>query len=79
VANEVKAYILIQTATNSAHVAREIRDLDGVLTADDVSGPYDVIVQIAADNMDELGKAVVNRIQAVEGITRTLTCPMVKF
>lgn len=78
-ANEVKAYILIQTATNSAHVAREIRDLDGVLTADDVSGPYDVIVQIAADNMDELGKAVVNRIQAVEGITRTLTCPMVKF
>ena len=78
-ANEVKAYILIQTATNSAHVAREIRDLDGVLTADDVSGPYDVIVQIAADNMDELGKAVVNRIQAVKGITRTLTCPMVKF
>ncbi|CAN5529508.1 Lrp/AsnC ligand binding domain-containing protein [soil metagenome] len=78
-ANEVKAYILIQTVTNAAHVAREIRDLDGVLTADDVSGPYDVIVQLVADNMDELGKAVVNRIQAVEGITRTLTCPMVQF
>src|SRR5918996_1364273 len=39
VANGVKAYILIQTVTNAAHVAREIRDLDGVLTADDVSGP----------------------------------------
>jgi DNA-binding Lrp family transcriptional regulator len=79
VANQVKAYILIQTVTNAAHVAREIRDLDGVLTADDVSGPYDVIVQLAAENMDELGKAVVNRIQAVDGITRTLTCPMVQF
>ncbi|MPZ92272.1 MAG: hypothetical protein GEU68_11665 [Actinobacteria bacterium] len=79
VANGVKAYILIQTVTNAAHVAREIRDLDGVLTADDVSGPYDVIVQIAAENMDELGKSVVNRIQAVEGISRTLTCPVVQF
>ena len=78
-ANEVKAYILIQTVTNSAHVAKEIRGLDGVVSSDDVSGPYDVIVQIAAADMDELGKTVVNKIQAVEGISRTLTCPMVQF
>ena len=77
--NAVRAYILIQTVTNAAHVAREIRDLDGVVTADDVSGPYDVIVQLAAADMDELGKTVVNRIQAVEGISRTLTCPVVEF
>jgi DNA-binding Lrp family transcriptional regulator len=79
VANEVKAYILIQTVTNAAHVAKEIRGLDGVVSSDDVSGPYDVIVQIAAADMDELGKTVVNKIQAVEGISRTLTCPMVQF
>lgn len=78
-ANGVKAYILIQTVTNAAHVAREIRELEGVESADDVSGPYDVIVQLAAASMDELGKTVVNRIQAVEGISRTLTCPVVHF
>jgi hypothetical protein len=29
--------------------------------------------------MDALGRMVVAKIQAVEGITRTLTCPVVKL
>ena len=73
----VHAYILIQTAVNSAHVAQEIRGIEGVDAADDVSGPYDVIVRASAGDMDTLGKLVVSRIQGVEGITRTLTCPIV--
>jgi DNA-binding Lrp family transcriptional regulator len=79
VANEVKAYVLIQTVTNAAHVAREIAGIEGVESAEDVSGPYDVIARLSARNMDELGQAVVTRIQAIEGITRTLTCPVVNF
>ena len=78
-ANEVRAYVLIQTAVNSAEVARSIRDLDGIQSADDVSGPYDVIVLISAPDMDTLGELVVSRIQSVEGITRTLTCPIVQL
>lgn len=78
-ADEVRAYILIQTAVNAAHVAKEIRALEGVEAADDVSGPYDVIVRTTAPDMDSLGKMVVAKIQAVDGITRTLTCPIVKF
>jgi hypothetical protein len=42
-----------------------------------VTGPYELIVGAAARNVDELGKLVVARIQAVAGITRTLTCPVV--
>ena len=76
-AGTVRAYILIQTAVNAGHVAREIRDIEGVEAAEDVSGPYDVIVRTSADDMDSLGKMVVAKIQAVEGITRTLTCPIV--
>ena len=49
----------------------------GVTQAEDVTGPYDVIVRAEARNVDELGKLVVAQIQAVEGITRTLTCPIV--
>jgi DNA-binding Lrp family transcriptional regulator len=74
---EVRAYILIQTAVNAGHVAKEIRSIEGVESAEDVSGPYDVIVATSAADMDSLGRMVVAKIQAVEGITRTLTCPVV--
>jgi DNA-binding Lrp family transcriptional regulator len=79
VAEEVRAYILIQTAVRAAHVAREIRDVEGVESAEDVSGPYDVIVRVKASSMDSLGEMVVTRVQAVEGILRTLTCPIVEL
>ncbi len=74
----VQAYILIQTEVGkAASVAVAISALEGVANAEDVTGPYDVIVRAEARNVDELGKLVVARIQAVDGITRTLTCPVV--
>jgi DNA-binding Lrp family transcriptional regulator len=74
----VQAYILIQTEVGkAAAVASTIAELAGVTQAEDVTGPYDVIVRAEAANVDELGKLVVARIQAVAGITRTLTCPVV--
>jgi DNA-binding Lrp family transcriptional regulator len=74
----VQAYILIQTEVGkAAAVAREVREIKGVTEAEDVTGPYDVIVRAEAKNVDELGKLVVASIQGVEGITRTLTCPVV--
>ena len=76
----VSAYILIQTEVGKASkVVEAIRLLDGIVEADDVTGPYDVIVKAQADTMDELGKMVVSQIQLVEGITRTLTCPVVNL
>jgi len=74
----VQAYILIQTkAGRVADVAGRISGIPGVVRAEDVTGPYDVIVRAEAENVDDLGKMVVARIQLVEGITRTLTCPIV--
>lgn len=76
--NVVNAYILIQTEVGkAAQVAKEVAAIKGVTSAEDVTGPYDVIVRAEARNVDELGKLVVAKIQAVEGITRTLTCPVV--
>ena len=76
----VEAYILIQTEVgHSANVTEAIRQLDGVTAADDVTGPYDVVVRVAADSVNDLGKMVVSRIQQVPGITRTLTCPVVNL
>lgn len=74
----VNAYILIQTEVGkAATVASAVRTVQGVAEAEDVTGPYDVIVRAEAKTVDELGKLVVARIQSVEGITRTLTCPVV--
>ena len=75
----IEAYILIQTAVGAEQVSREIRTVEGITSADDVSGPYDVIARAAAPDMDSLGRLVVAKIQAVEGITRTLTCPIVQL
>ena len=74
----VHAYILIQTEVGkAAQVAQTISEIAGVTRAEDVTGPYDVIVRAEAQTVDDLGKLVVARIQGVDGITRTLTCPVV--
>ncbi|MFB7933532.1 MULTISPECIES: Lrp/AsnC family transcriptional regulator [Streptomyces] len=74
----VQAYILIQTEVGKAStVAETISKIPGVVQAEDVTGPYDVIVRAQADTVDDLGRLVVARVQQVDGITRTLTCPIV--
>ena len=76
----VSAFILIQTEVGrAATVARTIQGLDGVIAAEGVTGPYDVIVRAGAETMDELGQMVVGRIQLIEGIIRTVTCPVVNI
>ncbi|MFD3684244.1 Lrp/AsnC family transcriptional regulator [Nocardiopsis sp. NPDC058631] len=76
----VQAYILIQTEVGqAAEVAERIRGIEGVETAHDVTGPYDVIVRAEASDIDSLGALVVARIQRLDGIARTLTCPIVNI
>ena len=76
----VTAYILVQTEVGkAAQVAKDVLEITGVQQAEDVTGPYDVIARAEARNLDELGKLVVARVQAVNGITRTLTCPVVRL
>lgn len=75
----VHAYVLIQTNVSGADVATQLREVDGVESADDVSGPYDVIARVAAADLDELGRMVVSTVQMIDGVTRTLTCPIVTF
>ena len=76
----VQAYILVQTSVGkAAEVATAIGAISGVTLAEDVTGPYDVIVRAEAETVDDLGRLVVARVQSVDGITRTLTCPVVNL
>lgn len=76
----VIAYVLIQTEVGkAAQVALEVAKIDGVIAAEDVTGPYDVIVRAEADDVNDLGRMVVSKVQLIDGITRTLTCPVVNL
>lgn len=76
----VNAYILIQIQMGMAReVAARIRAIDGVDSAEVATGPYDIIARTSADTMDDLGRMVVGQIEMVEGITRTLTCPVINL
>ena len=76
----VEAYVLIQTEVGKAkQVVDEVRMIEGVTQADDVTGPYDIVVRAGAEDVDALGRLVVARIQSIAGITRTLTCPVINL
>ena len=75
----MEAFIFLQVQAGvDASVARGVADLPGVLSVDVVTGPHDVVVRAEADSIDELGKRVLRPIQQIDGVTRTLTCPIMR-
>jgi DNA-binding Lrp family transcriptional regulator len=73
----VEAYVLIQVEVGrSAEVADAVGKIPGVRFADVVTGPYDIVVRAEAAEIDELGKLIAAKVQAVVGVSRTLTCPV---
>ncbi len=73
-----KAYVLIATAGGrTGQVLAAIRSRPGVTAADAVTGPYDIIAVVEGQDLNEIGRIVLDRVHAVEGITRTTTCPVV--
>jgi DNA-binding Lrp family transcriptional regulator len=70
-----RAYILIETAVGrSRAVSSQLRELSGVETVDAVTGPYDIIAVVSADDLNAVGDLVTSRIHTIEGILRTVTC-----
>ncbi|MET3960554.1 DNA-binding Lrp family transcriptional regulator [Marmoricola sp. OAE513] len=73
-----QAYVLIQTdVKRAAEVATRIGEIKGVTLAENITGPYDVIVRTEARNLDELDKLVLTKVRQVDGIIRSLTCQVV--
>ena len=71
----LSAYVLIETEVGKvAHVAQAITKLDGVQLVEDLAGPYDVIANVQAPSLDELGRLVASQIQVLDGVSRTVTC-----
>ncbi|HZP58537.1 MAG TPA: Lrp/AsnC ligand binding domain-containing protein [Dehalococcoidia bacterium] len=80
----VRGYILIEAEVGKAKAVAEavhsMKHSDArVAAVDTVTGPFDVIVQLEADDLDKLGNAITDGIQRVEGVQRTTTCLAVKL
>ena len=70
-----KAYVLIETAIGKTRdVASALDGLEGVMSVDLVTGPYDLIVVIEADNLGSIGDMVTGNVHTIGGIQRTVTC-----
>ena len=72
----IAAYILIETEPGKAATLAALRDVPGVLETASVAGPYDVIAGAGAGH-ESLARLVTSRAQALEGVRRTMSCPVV--
>lgn len=71
----IEAFVLMNLVTSDlSSTMTQLREIREVKNADAVIGPYDCIAEIEAENMELLGKVVVNKILKVEGVAKTLTC-----
>ena len=76
----IAAYVLIQTEVGkTAVVAAALRDLPGVFQTACLAGPYDVIAYAQAPGIDELAKLVTSQVHMLDGVQRTVSCPVVRL
>jgi DNA-binding Lrp family transcriptional regulator len=80
----VRGYVLIETDVGKAKaVGASFQSFTypgaKVSAVDTVTGPYDVIVQLEADDLDALGNAITDAVQKVQGVQRTTTCLAVRL
>ncbi len=75
----IRGYVLIETEVGATQTVgdavRHIRSAFGkIIAVDTVTGPYDVIVLVEAEDLDHLGKAITGEVATVPGVQRTTTC-----
>jgi DNA-binding Lrp family transcriptional regulator len=69
-----KAYVLIQVETGKAEsVVKALRSKSGVVEADMVVGPHDVVAVLQSIDAEAIARIVVNEVQGIRGVQRTLT------
>ncbi|MCX6358020.1 MAG: Lrp/AsnC ligand binding domain-containing protein [Candidatus Aureabacteria bacterium] len=70
----VAAYIFVETTQGKAMDIRgEIAKIKGVKSSSSVTGPYDIIVLVEGQDVNELGEFIFSRIQNIPGVLRTMT------
>jgi DNA-binding Lrp family transcriptional regulator len=71
----VRAYILMTLEPGKAiDVVKRLRKETGVTQVDAITGEYDAIAQVEAKDVKGIGALIVDKLQGVSGVIRTITC-----
>ncbi len=75
-----KAYILIEGAAGTVPgILKRLNAIDGVKQAHAVTGQFDIIALVEADDINAVGKISYSQIQMIEGVIRTITCNVIEL
>ena len=71
----IRAFILIQAESGKAiEVVSALAQLEKVKSADQVTGPYDVIIVVEGENLVDIGDLINSQIGCIPYITRVVSC-----
>jgi DNA-binding Lrp family transcriptional regulator len=74
-----RAYILIETSVGKTNdVAAALKDLSMMKAVDTVTGPFDIIAVVEADDLPSIGELISDAMPSIPGIVKTVTCLSVK-
>ena len=70
-----KAFLLIETAVGKTkEVVSILKKMEGLKSVDTVTGPYDIIAVLEAEDLNKIGDLITDKIHTIEGISRTIAC-----
>jgi hypothetical protein len=70
------AYVLVQTATQNGGIAGRLREVPGIVFAEDVRGPYDALALARSDVMGDAFQAILDQIRGLPGVIHALAAPV---
>ena len=74
----IKAYLLVETAIGTTReVVTALRGVDGIDSADVVTGPFDIIAVINVEDFTRVGLLVTEDVHTIHGIVRATSYPVV--
>ena len=62
------------TIITQREVAEEIARLPEVQEVHIITGDWDLLIKIRAENVNDIGKFVVDKLRRIDGLQKTLTC-----
>ena len=75
-----KAYVLIEVAVGKTKdVIAALQQVEGVMSVEAVTGPYDVIAIMEGQDINSVGDLVTKGVHSISGVSRTVTCLAMKL
>ena len=71
----IKAFVLIETTVGKTkEVLAALQKIEGTISVDAVTGPYDIIAVVEQGDLNAVGKLVTTKIHPIGGVERTVSC-----